>query len=235
MQLYWHPIAPPCRSVYLGLKLMKCEFEEHLIDVVAGEAKSEAYLKINPSGQIPFLVDGDVRLNESRAILIYLAESTKSDLYPANLKIRAGINQALFWDLEFWPKVRDVIYPALFEKDEALMMKALPGTSKYIAEFEAMISKERWACGEKITLADISIQGTISGLKILSKFGKSWAVELGVKQMKGIMGWHGNMKVLPGWMEFFEGQVHVALGIPVGYSSENSSERNAEKELKMTK
>ena len=193
---------------------MGCEFEEHVVNVPAGEHKSEAYLKINPAGQVPCLVDGDMCLAESRAILVYLALKTKSDLYPASPKARAEIDQAMFWDMDFWPKVVKVIVPGLFKGDEEAMMAGLLDVVPGIDQLNSMISKEGWVCGAKCTLADISIQGTISGLKVLAKFGKNFTEELKFSEKNGIMAWHGNMQKLQGWKDLFEVQLNAALGLP---------------------
>lgn len=41
---------------------------------MAGEHRSPEFLKINPAGKVPALVDGDLVLTESVAIVVYLAE-----------------------------------------------------------------------------------------------------------------------------------------------------------------
>ena len=78
-----------------------------------------------------------------------------------------------------------------------------------------MISEEGWCAGKKCTLADISIQGTISGLLVLFKYGKNWSDELNIPEKKGIVAWHDNMKTLPGWKDLFIGKAFPALGLPI--------------------
>jgi glutathione S-transferase len=43
-------------------------------DTLTGEQKQDAYLAINPHGSVPTLVDGDVTIIESQAILMYLSD-----------------------------------------------------------------------------------------------------------------------------------------------------------------
>ncbi len=41
------------------------------IGVMKGEHKSPEYLALNPFGQVPLLVDGDIKLADAQAILVY--------------------------------------------------------------------------------------------------------------------------------------------------------------------
>lgn len=52
------------------------------------DMKSPWFLKINPRGQIPTLVDGDYSLGESSAIAYYILEKKKHDtaFYPKDIK-----------------------------------------------------------------------------------------------------------------------------------------------------
>lgn len=72
-KLYGHPLSGNAHKVRLLLAFAKLEYEEVFVDVVAGEHKSAAYLAVNPLGQVPTLVDGDVTMRDSQAILVYLA------------------------------------------------------------------------------------------------------------------------------------------------------------------
>ena len=67
----------------------------------AGENKSDEFLKINPQGTVPVVVDDDFAMNESRAICCYLvnAKSPDNSLYPTDdIKARYIIDQRLFYD-----------------------------------------------------------------------------------------------------------------------------------------
>lgn len=67
---------------------------------MAREHKSEEYLKINPKGTVPAVVDGDFVMNESRAIMCYLvnALSPNHSLYPEDAKARFIIDHRLYFD-----------------------------------------------------------------------------------------------------------------------------------------
>jgi glutathione S-transferase len=69
------------------------------VDVVQGGARTEAFLKLNPAGQVPCVVFEDGRtLAQSNAIILFLAEATGSDLIPADAFARAKMMEWLFWE-----------------------------------------------------------------------------------------------------------------------------------------
>lgn len=72
-QLYYYPgnanLAP-----HILLEEIGADYELLLVDRSKNEQKSPAYLKLNPSGRIPVLVDGDLVLYESAAICLHLAD-----------------------------------------------------------------------------------------------------------------------------------------------------------------
>ena len=57
----------------LLLSLLGLDFEEINVNLMAGENRTGAFLALNPRGQIPVLVDGEVTIWDSQAILVYLA------------------------------------------------------------------------------------------------------------------------------------------------------------------
>ena len=71
--LYYAPglanMAPHIMLEEIGAK-----YELHRIDTAAGEHKEAAYLKLNPVGLIPVLVDGDLVISETAAICLHLAD-----------------------------------------------------------------------------------------------------------------------------------------------------------------
>jgi len=96
MLLYTHPISQHARRVRILCHELGLAVEEKVLDLQNGEHKSEAFLKINPAGQIPVLSDGGLILPESHAIMRYLAIRDGDDhFYPA--QIRPQIDRWLDW------------------------------------------------------------------------------------------------------------------------------------------
>jgi glutathione S-transferase len=86
----------PTRSIRARWTLQELgvDFESATVNMLAGEHRSPAFLKINPAGKLPVLVDGDLVLTESVAIVLYLAEKyPDKSLIPADLGQRAELNR----------------------------------------------------------------------------------------------------------------------------------------------
>ena len=67
-------------------------------DFANGETRTPEFLRINPNGHVPALVDGDLCLFESLAINLYLAERHGAGtLWPAAIEDRARAIQWSFW------------------------------------------------------------------------------------------------------------------------------------------
>jgi len=73
---YWRSSAS--FRVRLVLQLKGLDYEQHPVNLRQGEQKEKAYRRVNPQGLVPFLVDDDVHLGQSVAIMEYLDET-----YPA--------------------------------------------------------------------------------------------------------------------------------------------------------
>jgi glutathione S-transferase len=66
-------------------------YEFMMLDMQAAEHLQPAFLEINPIGKVPAIVDGDFKLWESGAILLYLAH--KHGKMPESLEQQAQIVQ----------------------------------------------------------------------------------------------------------------------------------------------
>jgi glutathione S-transferase len=73
MKLYDMTLSGNCYKVRLFLGLIGQAAELVPVDLRNGEQRQPAFLAINPRGQVPFLEDGEVRMADSQAILVYLA------------------------------------------------------------------------------------------------------------------------------------------------------------------
>ena len=70
--LYWISGSPPSWRVMLALTLKAIPYASKRLDHGAGENRQPDYLALNPKGQVPTLVAGDVVIRESLAILAWL-------------------------------------------------------------------------------------------------------------------------------------------------------------------
>ena len=71
MQLYHFPSPNPQKATF-ALKELGLDCELVPVDLANGEHRQPAFLAKNPFGRVPVLVDGDLTLPESHAILAYL-------------------------------------------------------------------------------------------------------------------------------------------------------------------
>jgi glutathione S-transferase len=165
MKLYYDPLTVNCKKVAAGFGLLGASFEKSHVDYFGGGHKAPEYVKINPNASLPALVDGDLVLWESNAILQYVADKNEaSAYYPRDLKVRADINRWLLWEAAHWfPScyvflVENVVKPILkAEPDQAVIEKELPNWHKLANILDQRLANSRWLCGDKVTIADISV------------------------------------------------------------------------------
>jgi glutathione S-transferase len=74
LQLYYHP-TDASMAPHMVLEELGVPFELVLVDRASLAHKTDAYLRLNPNGLIPVLVDGDLVLYETAAILLHLADT----------------------------------------------------------------------------------------------------------------------------------------------------------------
>ena len=77
MLKFYYNAAPNPMKVALLLEELGLPYEAVPVDTRKGEQHSAEYLKINPNGKVPVIVDGDVRVFDSNGILLYLADRAK--------------------------------------------------------------------------------------------------------------------------------------------------------------
>ncbi len=84
LKLYTSLFSGNGYKVRLFLNLLNLEHELVILDLHAQEHKTPAILTLNPFGQVPILIDDDLQLRDSQAILVYLAKRYGSDTWLPN-------------------------------------------------------------------------------------------------------------------------------------------------------
>ena len=77
MLKFYYNAAPNPMKVALLLEELGLPYEAVPVDTRKGEQHSPEYRKVNPNGKVPAIVDGKVRVFDSNAILLYLADREK--------------------------------------------------------------------------------------------------------------------------------------------------------------
>lgn len=90
--LYEFPISGNCHKVRLLLSLLKLPYTSQVLNGAQRQHKTPEFLALNPFGQVPVLVDGEVTLRDSQAILVYLARRYGEDFwFPQDAQKAAAI------------------------------------------------------------------------------------------------------------------------------------------------
>ncbi len=102
IKIYGSGISGNCLKVKWTADLLGIAYDWIETDILKGETRTEAFLALSPAGQIPIVVLEDGRvLEQSCAIMLYLAEQAGSDLIPTGAYEKAKMIGWLFWEQNF--------------------------------------------------------------------------------------------------------------------------------------
>lgn len=147
----------------LTLELSETEWEPVFVDFFNGEGRTPEFKAINPMGEVPVMVDGDLTLSQSGVIQDYV--STKSGkLGGRSAHERREILRWQFWDNH---KMSSVAGMTRFlmnflpeDKRPAEVIAFHQGRLKSAyGVLEAELANKDWLVGDRITTADISCCG----------------------------------------------------------------------------
>lgn len=165
MDIYWIKAQAPRRVLalakYLGIEANYIEK-----DLAAREMKRADYLALNPNGKAPTLVDGDVVLWESSAIMAYLCIRAGSNLWPAHAPAeQVEVLRWLSWNDNHWaPSIgtyyfERVIKPAfgLGDADVAALDAERKNLRRLAAILDAQLAGREFVCCGRLTIADFQL------------------------------------------------------------------------------
>ncbi|MGH6928813.1 MAG: glutathione S-transferase family protein [Dongiaceae bacterium] len=125
-----------------------------------GNTADAAYLKLNPNGKVPTLVDGDVAVWESNTILRYLANKYGGSFYPADPAARSLVDRWMDWQLAslnnpYLAIFRDAKKPAA--ERSASFAADVKELDQQLGILDGGIGSSGWLAGPGISLADICL------------------------------------------------------------------------------
>ncbi|CRL05921.1 CLUMA_CG019019, isoform A [Clunio marinus] len=206
MILYHCPSSIHSRFVLLVARNLDIDIDLRSVVLSSDEQFSKEFTAINPRQQVPVLADYDYRLTESRAIACYLANMKPGNkFYPTEPLERAWVDMFLYMDATYvvptW--YNNAIAPILSGETSKISLETRNKVSVMLSLLEEYLknsplkyrenkTESPYFAGESVTLADMSILGTIGlfyhlGEKIEEKypFLHAW-----FKRMQNIEGWN---------------------------------------------
>jgi glutathione S-transferase len=169
--LYHFPFSQHARRVVSLLVEAKLDFELRHVAMAAGEHRSPEFLLINPNHQVPTLIDGDIKIHESNAILRYLCtKHGLTDWYPTKLRERAAVEQWLDWNqCRLSPAVVDIVLNSVFlgaAGDRAAIERGTIRLRELEPIIEVALAAQPYLAGTRPTIADLSLASSIFQLTL---------------------------------------------------------------------
>lgn len=164
LKLYRHPLSGHSHRAELLLSLLGVDAEIIDVDLMKGEHKSESFLKMNPAGQVPVLVDNGTVVNDSNAILVYLAThyANGTNFYPSDAVSIANVQRyfsAAAGPIASGPAAARLVtvFGASLDAEQAI-----DTAHTVLTKFEADLDGNDWLVGNAATLADIATYAYIA-------------------------------------------------------------------------
>ena len=127
--------------------------------------KQPEFLKLNPAGTVPVIVDGEVVVAESMAICLYLAK-THGAVGPAALYPAAPGEEAEAWRWSLWAQGHLEPWVQCDFRMNDLRAAASPQLAAMISEplalLERVLGERDWLVAGRFTVADFNVASTLS-------------------------------------------------------------------------
>ena len=162
LTLYGDSISGNCLKTKWTADYLHIDHDWVEISVVEGGTRSDGFMQMNPSGQVPVmrLPDGRI-LPQSNAIILYLAEAMGGgDLIPSDPFEKAKMMSWLFWEQyshEPYIAVRRFRKKFLNQTDDDLDPQLLARGRRALGVMEMQLTFSNYFVGESLSLADIAL------------------------------------------------------------------------------
>jgi len=161
LTLYGSSISGNCLKAKWVADLLGVKYDWVEIDILAGESRTPEFLAMSPSGQVPVArVPRRGPIDQSNAIILFIAEGEDSALIPNNRYERGQMMSWLFWEQynhESSIAVRRFRKLYLGLPDEEIDPALLTKGYAALQHMEDQLAHQPFIAGGKMTLADIAL------------------------------------------------------------------------------
>ncbi len=199
MKLYYFETMNP-RKACVTAKYLGSPIEYHRLDPQQGEHRKPEHLARNPNGKVPVLIDGDLKLWESVAIMVHLSNKAGSDLWPAQDPARqTEVMRWISWDLCHWAQHVGEFYFQYYikkhlmgvnEPDLKALERATPSLHESARILDAHLANQPYVAGDKLSIADFCVG-------VLLPYSDEIHLPLG--DYRNVQRWHAELSKLDAW------------------------------------
>jgi glutathione S-transferase len=179
MKLHITAGSPNCHKVNAVIDHLALDVE--IVRHDFSELRGADFIAINPNAKVPVLVDGDLTLWESNAVMQYLADKAGGEvLFPRDPRRRADIARWQFWELAHFNRAFGTLAFELAARplldigpaDSELVAAARIDLARFAPALERCLDGRRFLVGDGLTLADYSV-ATFEAYR--GKIGFDWS------------------------------------------------------------
>jgi glutathione S-transferase len=180
LTLYHSPQSRSIRPRWL-LEELGVPHEVKLVSLQAGDQKKPEYLKLNPNGTVPTLVDGDLVIFESGAICQYLADKfpEKQLAPPGGTPERGKYYQWIHYAMSGLEPPAVTIFMHTTQLPEAerqpkLVENARTQLAAAIKVVDDALAGRDWMLGSQFTAADVMVGSTLVWAQMMGAVGDQY-------------------------------------------------------------
>lgn len=159
LTLYDHPDSGNGHKVRMFLNMLNVPFQTEVMHVHKGENQAEWFKKLNPLTQIPVIRDGEVVVQDSQAILVYLALKHDPDwLGKTPSEVAAVMEWLSFAAKEVCNGLQMArLYYYLDGNTDIDIAQASAKGQKVLIFLESVLSDRDWLARGRPTIADLAV------------------------------------------------------------------------------
>ena len=158
---FYYSLAPNPMKVALCLEEMGLAYEPIPVDTRKGKQHEPAYLAINPNAKVPSIVDGDVTMFDSNAIVLYLAEKTGKFLPKKPQERGPMLSWLMFVASGIGPFTGQYVHFKSYapEKIAYALNRYEFEAQRHWGIVDARLAKNKYMVGDTYTVVDMALWG----------------------------------------------------------------------------
>jgi len=162
MLKFYYSAAPNPTKIALFLEEAGLAYDPIPVDTRKGDQHKAEFRAINPNSKVPAIVDGDVTVFDSSAILLYLAEKTGKFLPPNSDKARGELLSWMFFvSSGVGPYFGQAVHFRNYapEKLPYAINRYAFEAQRHAAILEQRLARQKYMIGDSYTIVDMNVWG----------------------------------------------------------------------------